>query len=222
MIELPKIDKEGKYYVSYSQVQLWNEKKGFDTGLPGKQEYIRKYFLNEKFEDKTGYGQFGSEVEAYICKREFADKFSDNERKVLDQIKPLGRFQTEFKIDFGDFYLWGFIDDANKAITHIRDYKTASHASGKKYESDEYTQMDIYALAAKSITGKLPKKLEVCCIERKGNGFKGGRTVLEVANDVWYIERKVDEQRLKQIEENIISTVNEISEYWKIFKTLNK
>lgn len=221
-IVLPKKDKDGNYYVSYSQLKSWTEKKGFDTGKLGKHEYMRKYFLGETFVDNKGYGTFGTEVEAYITEGKEFDKFTNDERVVMDKIKPLGVFQYEFKLQFPGFYVKGFIDDMTPDFNKIRDYKTASRASGKKYEEDDYWQLDVYALAIKQITGKVPKELEVLCIERTGNGFKGGRAVLEVGKEHWIIPRKTNAKRLKELEEFIVNTTKEISKYYKVFLKLNK
>jgi hypothetical protein len=222
MIKLPRKDKDGRYYISYSQLSSFNEKKGFNTGLSGKIEYIRSYFLGEKFEDINGFATFGQEVESYITDRTCADKFTNKEKEVLETIIPLGTFQKEFKLDFGEFYVLGFIDDCNNNLTKIRDYKTCSKKSGEKYTKDDYYQLDIYAMAIKQETGKLPKELEVCCIEREGNGFKGGRDVMNVANDVWYIQRKTTKERQDYLKKYILETAMEISKYYTIFEKLNR
>jgi hypothetical protein len=218
---LPRIDKEGNYYISYSQITAWHEAKGFDTGLSGKVEFIRKYFLGETFEDTKGFGTFGTQVEGYITERNYADKFTDKEKQVLEQIKPLGIFQKEFKIQYDGFYVLGYIDDALPDYTKIRDYKTASKKSGKKYEEDDYFQLDLYALGIKKEFGKLPKSLEICIIERLGNGFNGGRDVMSVGNDVWYVHRTTDKKRLDNLQKKIIATAKEISEYYEVFTKLN-
>jgi len=218
---LPRKDKDGNCYISYSQLTAWREPKGFDTGLPGKVEFMRKYFLGETFEDTKGFGTFGTEVEGYITERTYAEKFTDREKQVLEQIQPLGVFQKEFKIQYDGFYVLGYIDDMLPDATKIRDYKTASKKSGKKYEEDAYFQLDLYALAIQKEFGQLPKSLEVCIIERAGNGFNGGRDVMTVANDVWYVERKTNKERLDNLEKKIISTAQEISNYYTIFTKLN-
>lgn len=219
---LPKQDAEGTPYISYSQVKLWNEAKGFSTGLLGRHEYIRSYFLGEQYADKGGFGQFGTEVENYICKRENADQFTDAERAVLDQIEPLGIFQKQIKIPFDGFYLTGYIDDVNPEYTKIRDYKSASVKSKEKYYADDYWQLDLYSLFIKKEQGKLPKELEVCIIERLGNGFKGGRAAMTVGTNIWYVPRKTNKERLKTIEQNIINTATEISKYYEVFCKLNQ
>lgn len=221
---LPKQDDKGIGVLSYSQVSLWNELKGFNTGQKGYIEYIRRYFLGEKFEDKTGFAQFGQETENYITVRKDKDKFSNKEREVLERIEPLGNYQVEFKLHFPEhnFYLIGYIDDATDDLKYIRDYKTASENSSKKYYSEEYEQLDLYSLAVKQTKGYLPDKLEVVCIERLGNGFRGGRDIMSVGENIWYIERQTNEERLNKLEQKIINTAKEISEYWEVFCKLNK
>lgn len=219
-MNLPRIDDNGTPYVSYSQLKLWHEAKGFDTGKPGKEEFIRKYFLNEQFEDKGGFADFGNHVEAYITERGEAHRFTEAERAVLETIQPLGIFQKEIKLDFGDFYVKGFIDDTAPDQSKIRDYKSASNKSREKYYKDDYYQLDIYALAIQQECGKIPE-LEVCIIERLGNGFRGGRDVMFVGSNVWYHTRETSQERLDMLAKWIVTTTKEISEYWEVFQKLN-
>lgn len=217
---LPRVDDEGKCYISYSQINSWNAKRGFNTGLLGKYEYMLSYFFGERWGD-MGWAQFGQEVEDYICERKHKKSFSTAERKVLDSIEPLGVFQKEIKIDFGDFYVLGYMDDATEDYMHVRDYKTCSLNSSKQYYTPEYKQLDIYAMWVKQETGKFPKKLEVCMIERAGNCFKGGgRKVLTVKDEVWYHERKTSVARQKELKEYIRSTAEDISRHYKAYLTL--
>lgn len=217
---LPRTDKDGRSYISYSQVNLWNDLKGFNTGGLGTHEYIRSYFLGEDWPE-MGWGTFGSEVEDYICERKHADNFDAEEKAVLDTIEPIGVFQKEIKIEFDDFYLLGYIDDCNEELSHIRDFKTASLNSSKKYYKDDYYQLDIYAMYAKQVTGKLPEKLEVCIIEREGNCFRGGgRSVLRVKENVWYHERETNEERQAFLRDYIIRTAHEISAHYIAFLKL--
>lgn len=221
MIELPRKDKEGNYYISYSQVNTWLDKKGFNTGKSGMEEYIRGYFLGEEFIDK-GFGIFGKEVESYIVDRKEIKKFDDREREVLDKIIPLDIHQKEIRIQYPGFYVLGYIDDCTADYKHIRDYKTCSINSGKKYATDEYWQLYLYAIGIHQELGYYPDKIEVCCIERSGNPFKGGgRNVLAVGNSHWMIEKELTPTIITNINSIIESTANEISDYYKIFKILN-
>lgn len=219
---LPRKDKEGKYYLSYSQISTWASLKGFNTGRPGYQEFIRSYFFGEEHGDEQGWAQFGSEVEDYICARKGAENFTEDERKVLETIEPLGLFQHEIMIPFDGFYLKGFIDDAKPDFSKLRDYKTASEKSSQKYYGEDYKQLDIYALHVYKQNGFIPD-IEVCVIEREGNPFRGGgRSVLKVKEKVWYIPRTTDGIKLQKLQEYIIKTAQEISECYKIYLNLNK
>lgn len=218
-IQLPRDTKEGKPRISYSQIQNWKELKSFNLKIEGKMEYMIEYFMGYNFPDQ-GWGEFGQDVEEYIGTRGKADKFTDEEKAVLDTIEPLGVLSDEFEIDFGEFVLVGIIDDRTKDWSKIRDYKTASKNSAKKYEEDEYFQLDVYALKTYLESGFIPE-LEVKIIERKGNCmFTGGREVLTVGKEIWTIERKTSEERLEALKREIITTAIEISEYYKQYLKL--
>lgn len=220
---LPQQNKEtGEYHLSYSQISLWNDFKGFNTGRLGKEEYIRHYFFGEQYDDKQGWAQFGREVEDYITLRKGADNFTEHERTVLETIEPLGNFQFEAKIPFEGFNVKGYLDDATPDFTKIRDYKTASEKSSQKYYGADYKQLDIYALQVYKTHGFIPQ-MEVCVIEREGNPFRGGgRSVLKVKDKVWYIPRTTTLEKLTELEAYINRTAQEISDAYTIFLNLNK
>ncbi len=214
-------DHKGKYYISYSQIKLWHDAKGFSTGLMGRMEYIRSYFLGEEYPD-FGWAEFGDDVEDYVCEKKGADKFTDEEKAVMDKITPLGNFQVPIAMDFGDFIFTGYKDDTNDDESIVRDYKTASARSKEQYYTDKYKQLDLYALDTLRKTGKLPEKLEVVIIERLGNAFRGGRGVLTVGNEIWTVEKEVKEERIEAMEKLILDTTQEISDYYQTFLELNK
>lgn len=220
-ILLPRTTEAGKPRVSYSQVKAFNELKSFNLGVEGKLEYMISYFFGRTFPD-IGWGQFGEEVESYISVREGEDKFTNAEKEVLNKIQPLEVQADKFSIDYGEFEFFGIIDDRLADWSKIRDYKTASKNSKKQYETDDYKQLDIYALAGVEKTGIIPE-LEVCVIERNGNAnFGGGRQALTVGKEIWYIPKKTSEERLDMIKKDIFKTVIEISDYYKMFLKLNK
>lgn len=217
---LPRVDKDGNPYISYSQVKLWNDLKSFNMKVEGRLEYILGYFFGHDWPDK-GWGEFGHDVEDYICERKGAHKFDEHEIEVLESIEPLGVFQKEIKIQFDGFYLLGYIDDANESFTHLRDYKTCSENSSKQYYEDGYHQLDIYAMWVLQEFGKLPEKLEVCMVEREGNCFfSGGRSVLRVKDRVWYHERETTDERQQMLREYIQSTAEEISKHFQVYQKL--
>lgn len=223
-MNLPRKDKDGNSYISYSQVKSWNEVKGFNTGKLGRYESMMSYFFGEDFPDANGFAQFGIDVEDYICgKPEAKLLFTDDEKATLDQIKPLGVFQKQIRLDFPKegFYIKGFIDDATENLGLIRDYKSASEKSKAKYYEDSYTQLDVYGLAIEQETGKFPD-LELCIIERLGNGFRGGRDVMSVGKQVWYVPRKTNPKRLLAIKAEIVKTAEEIEKFYNVFLKLNQ
>lgn len=246
-IVLPRKDSDGNYYISYSQISSFLSDKGFNTGLPGSLEYIQSYFLGKRWPD-AGWALFGSQVEDYICYRDFPiekvreiDKqigregintieealksFNDSEKEVMNQIQPLGTFQGEVKLwIYDNVYVYGFIDDSTDDFSIMRDYKTASLKSSKQYYTDKYKQLDIYSLYALQETGKIPEKLEVCVIERKGNcfGMENRRDLLSVGKEVWWIERDVSKDKLEILKLHIEDTIKKISDLYKIFLATNK
>ena len=142
----------GKPMISWSQVEMFRKSKGLIQGLTGQQEYFLKYFTNV---DTTPnwmppFGDFGTEVEDYICFRGSEDKFNATEKDKLETIEPLGVFQEEVIIDYTDFILLGFIDDRSPEtkdnfIEIIRDYKTKSESGKKDLLSPDKLQLPLYA-----------------------------------------------------------------------------
>ena len=226
MLQLPK-NKDGIPYISYSQWTSWNAIKGFNTGLPGRYEYMLSYFFGQEWPD-MGWAQFGNEVEDYICERKGAENFDDSERATLERIEPLGLFQHEFLLEFDGFGLLGFIDDASpggetadSAFKKIRDYKTCSENSSKKYYGEDYYQLDIYAMWVQQRLGRLPEELEVVMVERTGNPFRGGgRDVLKVGGQIWYHQRQTSPERIHFLREDIARTAKEISEAWMVYQKM--
>jgi hypothetical protein len=222
-IILPRKDSDGNYYISYSQLSSFKDMESYNLGVLGKIEYMAHYFFGVDWPD-SGFALFGSEAEDYICNRDHADHFTDQERAVLDSIKPLGNFQVEIKLwILPNVYIKGYIDDCNKELTWLRDYKTASKRSKAKYYKEEYVQLDIYAMYALQETGKIPEQLEVCIIERTGNcyGMVERRDLLKVGNEVWYHNRETSLERMNNIKGNLIATVYEISELYRLYLKLN-
>lgn len=221
MLNLPK-NRDGIPYISYSQYTNWNSEKSFNLRIPGKYEYILQYFFGEEYPD-MGWAQFGSEVEEYICERKHGDKFTDMEKVLLESIEPLGVFQKEILIEYDGFGVLGYIDDATKDFKHIRDYKTCSKNSSKKYYKEDYYQLDLYAMWVEQAFGYLPDTMEVLMIEREGNPFKGGgRDVLQVGMEHWSHFRHTNRERLNWLREDIRRTAYEISRAWEIYQKMLK
>lgn len=221
-IILPRTTSEGKPRISNSQLKSWGSKTAFKPFegkvLSGASGYILEYFMDYKhpWSDWDLYGEFGLKVEDYICNKVRAD-LDDDEIKVLDTIKPIGVFQKPIEIDFGDFIVTGYIDDCNEDRSILRDYKSASKASAKQYESQEYMQLDLYSLDFYKKHSLIPK-LEVVVIERKGYHKKPPLKV----KDTFTINRTTSKERLLYVESYVRSTVTEISDCYKLFLEINK
>lgn len=206
---LPKIDKEGKPYLSYSQISSF---------LKNKKEYIKSYFFNEPIQF-TAYIDFGSKVGKALETNDFSE-FEKNEQEVLKKVPRFDEFEKEIRVDFGEFYLKGFIDTNKKNLTYFADYKTGGVNKVDEYKKEDYLQPLIYAEGIRQATGKLPKKAEVILIERLGNAFKGEPLV--VGKEIIHIPIDISEERIAYAKQLIEKTAKEIEHYYKVFLKLNK
>jgi hypothetical protein len=237
----------GKPYLSWSQIESFNDKTGFNTGLLGEFEWMLNKLTKIDFGD-MGWGQFGSEVEAYITLRDEKDlswvedkvrkelqnalnNFSQKEKEVLNTIKPLGVFQDEicYYVKELDIIVLGYIDDRTKekkdgTVELLRDYKSKSESSKKDLHLEKKYQIELYILGLRQ-RGLNVLGAEYCIIERLGgrecmNG--GGRESLSVGDRIWYEPYFWTEERLNQTHQMIIDTATRISSlkntYDKFFK----
>ena len=207
-MHLPKVDKNGMPYLSYSQISSF---------IKNKKEYIKSYFFNEPIAF-TAYLDFGNKVGTALQHNDFSD-FSEEEQLTLKKVKRLDEFEKNIRVDFGDFYVTGFIDTNNKTLNHIIDYKTGSANKVDEYTKDTYIQPHIYALGIEQEKGKLPKKAEVILIERYGNAFKG--EPLTVGKEIIHIPIDISKERLEYAKQLVIDTAKEIEYYYKLFLELN-
>ena len=205
---LPKVDKDGVPYLSYSQISSF---------LKNKKEYIKSYFFNEPI-SFTAYLDFGNKVGRALEKNDFSD-FDQEEQLVLNKVPRLDEFEKEIRVDFGEFYIKGYIDTNDKKLNHIIDYKTGSLNKVAEYEKDSYIQPQIYALGIEQETGKLPKKAEVILIERLGNAYKGEPLVL--GKEIIPIPINISRARVNEVKDIVINAAKEIEHYYKIFLELN-
>ena len=226
----------GLPYISWSQIETFNDKVGFNTGLLGEFEYIINRFSKVEFPE-MGWGVFGSELEAYITLRnqkdlskveekvqkEFQDaliNFTDREKAILDTIEPLGVFQDEicYFVKELNIIVLGYIDDRTKEdkdgnIRLMRDYKSKSESSKKDLHLDKKYQIELYILGLRQ-RGLNVLNAEYCIVERLG-GYQcmqgGGRESLSVGDRIWYEPYSWTEDRLEQTHSMIIDTAQRIS-----------
>lgn len=228
-IILPSRTPEGKPKISYSQVTSWEEDKSFDPILApdgklkpilGRDMYILKKFMRMATPEHPMqiYAPFGTRIEDAICLKNYAG-FDKKEIEVLKSVEPVGCFQQEINIDFGDFVLNGFIDDGSEDRTHLRDYKSCSQNTAKKYSKPDYYQLDVYALDEYKRSGLVPSIMEIILIERGGSHFSPPLKVNSILPPIY---RSTSPERLALVEERIIRVVKEISDHYKVYLALNK
>lgn len=208
MILLPRKDKEGNCYISYSQHSKWKSSK---------KEYIKQYFFGEEFEGNA-YTEFGSRVGEALENNDFSS-FNKVELRTLKKVTRLDEFEKEIRLDLGDFYVKGFIDTNDKDCDIIIDYKTGALNKVSEYEKDEYDQLAIYAAAIEQEMGKLPRQAHVELIERKGNPFQGEELCL--GKEVIQIPKDISPKRILKVKKDVVKVATEISEYYRIYKDLN-
>ena len=116
-------------------------------------------------------------------------------------------------------FLFPSHDRAGLPTTKIADYKTGDIEKKKAdYESDEYTQLDIYAAAIKQETGILPKDVKVFLIGRSGNPHK--KEELKLTGEFITITKKVTLKRIREVMKEVQEIAEEISSYYEVFLKL--
>jgi len=217
---LPRVDDEGFPYLSYSQISTWKKSK---------REYIRQYFFGEAFEGNA-YTEFGSKVGEALENNDYSG-FTVKEKKFLKTIPRYDEFEREIKLQLDGFYIKGFIDTNTldlqqscgvevEMVDKIADYKTGDvDKKTAEYESDEYTQLDIYAGAIKQETGVLPSDVKVFLIHRTGNAFKNER--LKLGDRFVTITKNVTQERVDTVLKEVQEIALEISQYYKLYLSLN-
>ena len=87
LLHLPKTDKDGNPYLSYSQVSTWKRNK---------RDYIRQYFMGEGFEGNA-YTDFGSRVGEALEKGIY-NGFTASEIEFLETIPRYDEFEREIRL----------------------------------------------------------------------------------------------------------------------------
>ena len=214
---LPRLDKDGNHYISYSQLNTWKRSK---------REYIRQYFWGEGFEGNA-YTDFGTLVGEALENGDFSE-FNAEEQKFLETIPRYGEYEREIKLEMKGFYVKGFIDtsskpkDYNKLGEHVRriaDYKTGDVVKKKaEYEADTYTQVDIYAAAMRQQFGVLPDSCSVYLIHRTGNAFQSED--LKLGSKFIKIDKPINDKKADKVLAEVQSIAEEISAYYQVFLKL--
>lgn len=210
---LPKKDKEGMPYLSYSQISKWKKSK---------RDYIRSYFFNED-DDNAGlqkYGDFGHKVGEAFENNDYS-AFEPDEIEFLKTIPKYDEFEREIRLRMDGFYVVGYIDTNTSCLKKIADYKTGDISKKREdYESDDYIQLEIYAAALEQETGTLPESVEVFLIGRSGNAFNNEELIL--TKEFITINRTVVPEKIEVVKNMVQEVAEEISDYYRLFLELNK
>lgn len=207
-IKLPRVDKDGNFYISYSQHSKWKYSK---------KDYVKSYFFGDRFEGNA-YTDFGSLIGEALENNDFSS-FNRAEKSTLNKVTRLDEFEREIKLQMDGFYVKGFIDTNDKDCKLLIDYKTGASSKESEYNSLKYDQLVIYAAAIEQETGKLPEAARVELIERTGNAFRG--EPLELGKKVIQIPQDISPERVERVKKEVQEVAEEISDYYAIFNKMN-
>ena len=205
-MNLPKKDKNGISYLSYSQLSLFKRSK---------EEYYENYILGKKFEGNE-YTDFGSKVGEALENNNF-DNFTEKESNVLKKVKRLDEFERPTFLNYEGFYVMGFIDTNSLDYFKIIDYKTGGKNKEKEYLKDEYTQLHLYALSLRQETGVTPTEASVEFIRRGGNAFRGEKLIVANEEPIT-IKIDINYNKLKKVYWETLRTAKEIEQFYKLNK----
>jgi len=215
---LPRKDKEGAYYISYSQITKFKKSK---------REYIRQYFFGEDTASAAlkRYGAFGHLIGEAFENNDFTP-FEGEDRTFMEGVRKYDEFERKVKLQMDGYHVLGFIDSNTTPTTGkgsyvkcILDYKTGDvDKKSPDYKSPDYNQLEIYAAALKQKYGKLPDMAHVILIGRDGNAFNGEELTLNRRMAI--IERSMDQELIDKVLLDVQETAEEISNLYKAFLKL--
>ena len=205
-MDLPRKDKNGNNYLSYSQLNTFKRSK---------EDYYNQYILNVPFNGNE-YTDFGSKVGKSLEKNDFS-LFDEKEKNILINTKRLDIFERKTILNYKNFYVIGFIDSCSSDFLEILDYKTGGVGKDIQYRNIDYNQLHIYALSIRQELGITPIKASVQFITRGGNLYKGEKLYVKNINPK-NIEINISENNLKIVYWNLLKTAKEINEFYKKYK----
>lgn len=202
MLNLPKKDKNGNSFLSYSQISLF---------LKDREQFKKQYILKEPFVSNE-YIEFGSKVGTALQNNDYSG-FSKREAEVLNKVTRLDLFERKTILNYDDFYIIGYIDTCKEDLSEIIDYKTGGQKKEFGYQSSEYVQLCYYALSIRQETGKTPEKASVEFIRREGNLYRN--QYLKVGTeDPIKIDIDISEERLKMVYWKTIEIAKDIEKFY--------
>jgi hypothetical protein len=202
-MNLPKKDKNGNSYLSYSQINLF---------LKSPKQYYEQVILDKPFKGNE-YTDFGTQVGAALELNMFG-MFSDAEKEILSKVKRLDIFERATFLKYDDFYVIGYIDTISSDFKKIIDYKTGGKKKELEYMKEDYTQLHYYALGIEQETGITPIDASVEFIRRGGNLYKGQPLIV---SDEFPINIPVDISRARL--DKVYNDTKDIAKEIELFYT---
>jgi len=202
-LDLPKQDKDGNSYVSYSQLSLFKKDK---------QEYFERYIVGKPFEGNE-WTDFGSKVGEALENDNF-EGFSADETGILKKVTRLDQFEKPTKLKYEGFYVMGFIDSMKEDFTRIIDYKTGGKKKEFQYSEEDYSQLALYALSLRQETGITPTKASVEFIRRAGNPYRNTPLTVAIEEPIEIIV-DISLERLKKVYRETYITTKQIEHFYK-------
>lgn len=200
----------GKYYISYSSVESW---------IGYREDFIKQKFAGIKTPDGL-YAQLGNYMGEAVETGTFGDNpsgFTGQENIDLKELRPEGaEYEKMIIIDMGEYVILGFIDvfhEYEKMVAHIRDLKTGGKNKEKKYSSEEYVQVVLYAYAIEQLGYKIGKT-DVYFVRRTGSHVN---PPLNISEEQFEIPLEYSKERVKFALDRVDKVVKEVSDVYKTY-----
>ena len=208
LLRLPRKDKEGHPYLSYSQMNK------FLTDIDG---FVETYIEGKPWEGNA-YTDFGSKVGEALEVGDFS-KFSEREQRVLKGVPRGEIFEREVRLNYNGFYVKGFVDTASHDLKRITDYKTGGKKKEFQYQQPKYTQLALYALSIRQEKGFVPEKADVIFLRRDGNAFKG-ETLTLASEPCQTLDVDISLPRLLDVYDETLEIAYQMEEFCRQFKNI--
>lgn len=203
-----------KKSLSWSQISKWLKSSTH-------RDYIRYYMFGDKTFFENDYLLFGSYISDLMENYHVLDiaKQPQIVQDVISQLDVLDVPEMELTIDYDNFSVIGYADDATKDARKIREWKTGKLWDQKKV--DAHGQLDTYASSVHKKYGYIPEivlsSMETKPVEESVVKYKDRDLKVSFTGEVRHFERVVTMDDINKIDKIYKETAQEISDYWNIF-----
>ncbi len=215
-IVLPKQNKGGEYYLSFSQISLW---------LSSPESYRKRYY-GEGSKLSSDYLSFGKKIATALEQKDITDP-------LLQKVPRYDTPEQPIRVDFSGFVLIGFIDTFDSKNLRFREYKTGVRTkTGKPAWNIQkvYThlQLPIYSLAIQEMFGSVEDVCHLDWIETKSGRIKeinaGGailkntRKNLHLTGHIESFARTITQKERDDTKAMIIKVASEINKDYELYR----